>query len=135
MRIERIAFIKGQEEPLMKAPRSCLLILGPIGAFLLLCGATVVIPAVMFVPPMAYAVAADFQELPPTDDELKQWLFDQPGVYIGVVSRNGNSLHVVWGHSRTHFWDPVTPNVRAEFERFGYKGLMNYHEEQSFRDK
>jgi hypothetical protein len=65
MRIERMAFIEGQTEPPMKPVRSSLLILGPIGAVLLICGLTWVIPALMCVPPMDYVVAADFQELPP----------------------------------------------------------------------
>jgi hypothetical protein len=90
---------------------------------------------VVFAPPMDYVVRAQFQELPASDDELKGWLLNQPGVYTGFVQREGRTLVLIWGNTRTHFWNPVTPNVRAQFERFGYRGLLHYHEEKSYRDK
>jgi hypothetical protein len=90
---------------------------------------------VAFSPPIDYVVRAEFQELPPGDEDLKQWLLDQPGVYIGFVQREGRKVTVVWGHSETHIWNSVTPNLREHFEKFGYKGLTAYEEAKSYRDK
>lgn len=85
--------------------------------------------------PMDYVVRAEFQELPASDQELEEWLLQQPGVYIGFVHREGSKVVLVWGHTQTHFWNPVTPNVQVEFERFGYRGLMDYREEKGYRDR
>jgi hypothetical protein len=85
--------------------------------------------------PMDYVVEAEFQELPPDDKELEQWLLKQPGVYIGFVQRDGNRVVAVWGNTRTFYWNSVTPNLRDEFERFGYNKLVSYQESKSYRDK
>jgi hypothetical protein len=90
---------------------------------------------VAFSPPIDYVVRAEFQELPPGDDELKHWLLEQPGVCGCFVQREGRKVTVVWGHSETHIWNAVTPNLREHFEQFGYKGLTAYEEEKSYRDK
>jgi hypothetical protein len=88
-----------------------------------------------FEPPMDYVVRAEFQELPPTDEALEQWLLQQPGVYIGFVEREGNTVVLAWGNAGTHIWDPASPNIRPEFENFGYKGLVRYREKKEYRDK
>jgi hypothetical protein len=85
--------------------------------------------------PIDFGVVAEFRELPPTDDELKQWLVKQPGVYIGLVQRHGNTVSLIWGHTHRRLSDPITPAVRDEFERFGCKGLVSYAEEKDYRDK
>lgn len=85
--------------------------------------------------PMDYTVVAEFRELPLTDGNLKQWLRSQPGVYISFVERTGNSVSLLWGHAKTSFRDPVTPNIREEFERLGYKGAVNYKESKHRHDR
>ena len=86
-------------------------------------------------PPMIYMVHAEFLELPPTDEALKEWLLQQPGVYQGLIVREGNSLTLNWFHITKRFADPISPTVRDEFERFGYKGLVNYSENKGRVDK
>lgn len=101
----------------------------------ILCGGLLFVVDSIFTPPMAYAVHAEFEELPLSDEELEQWLLSQPGVYIGSVGRTGNTVSLVWGNCGTNFRDPVTPDLRPHFERFGYKGLKQYQEEKAYRDK
>ncbi|MBI2804691.1 MAG: hypothetical protein HYX68_06865 [Planctomycetes bacterium] len=86
-------------------------------------------------PPMDYSVSAEFRELPADDKELKRWLHEQHGVYICLVSRTGKRIQIVWGHSQTRFSDPVTPDLRKEFDRLGYHGLIAYEEDKSHRDR
>jgi hypothetical protein len=100
-----------------------------------LCAVQLYVGRLPFEPPMDYIVRAEFQELPTTDEALQQWLLQQPGVYIGFVRREGNTVILAWGHTRTHFWDPITPDVRVAFNTFGYKGLAHYSEEKEYRDK
>jgi hypothetical protein len=120
----------------MCRPRRLLLtILGLATIVVSLGGALLFLAELVFAPPMDYIVRAEFEELPDSDAALEKWLFNQPGVYIGFVHREGNTLSLVWGNSRTHYWNSVTPNVQAEFERFGYKGLIRYQERKEYRDK
>lgn len=109
-----------------------------LGLIIVVLGLGVCVPVaawLAFSPPMDYVVGAEFRELPADDKELQQWLLSQPDVYIGFVQREGNKLTAVWGHARNGFRDPVTPNLRQQFEKFGYKELTTYHEEKCFRDK
>jgi hypothetical protein len=120
----------------MRRPwRLLLTILGLAALALSLGGALLCLAELAFAPPMDYFVRAEFEDLPDSDVALEKWLFDQPGVYIGVIHREGNALSLSWGNSRTHYWNSVTPNVRAEFERFGYKGVIWYEERKQYRDK
>ena len=84
----------------------------------------------LFAPAMDCLVEADFQELPPDDHELDQWLRTQPGVNVYHVGRDGNKLTLDWVNVNSYPWGGVTPNVRKEFERFGYKGLLKYREQK-----
>jgi len=77
-----------------------------------------------------YVVRAEFDELPPNDKELEQWLLGQPGVSFGRVQREDKTITAVWGYDGTSYRDPVTPILREQFESFGYKGLLNYEEEK-----
>jgi hypothetical protein len=107
-------------------------ILGILG---LVAGCLCLVPEFVIHFPMDYVVEAEFQELPPDDEELDEWLLAQPDVYIGYVQRDGNRIIAVWGNSRTHWWNAVTPNLRSDFERFGYKNLVSYRESKKWRDK
>src|SRR4051794_23867260 len=89
----------------------------------------------VFAAPMDYVVEAEFRKLPATDDALEQWLHKQPGVYLALVSRDGNKLHLVWGNAGTRFSDPVSPNVCDEFAKLGYQELVSYKEGKNYRDK
>jgi len=84
---------------------------------------------------MNYVVQAEFEELPASDKELEKWLLSQPHVYIGSVHRQKGTVVLIWGNLKTRYWDPITPDVRPRFERFGYKGLTNYREKKDYRDK
>jgi hypothetical protein len=91
--------------------------------------------ALVLFPPMDYVVTAEFRELPESDKELAEWLRNQPGVYIAFVDRKGSEVTALWGYSGNTVWQPVTPDLRGEFERLGYKGLLQYREEKSVHDK
>jgi hypothetical protein len=107
-----------------------------LGAFVLLLAVWFhLLPLFLPYIPMDYVVEAEFQELPPDDKELEEWLFAQPGVYIGFVERDNRRIVAVWGNCRTSYYDPVTPNLRDEFEKFGYKGIISYREQKDYRDK
>lgn len=88
-----------------------------------------------FTPPVVYDIFAEFRELPSTDDELQEWLENQPNFYICSVHRDGNTLNIVIFHVTKSYSQPVDPCVLDEFERFGYLGLVSYREEKSRRDK
>lgn len=83
-------------------------------------------------PGMFYSVSAQFQELPDSDDPLQEWLRSQPGVvdshWSPRITRAGKSVTVGWHHMKTWRRDPVTPNLREQFESFGYRGLFKYEE-------
>jgi hypothetical protein len=100
-----------------------------------LCCAVVFVPGFGLPRGTEYHVRARFKELPPTDQLLEQWLLKQPGITDGFSSRKGNSIDLFWVNVDTHPLNPVTPNIRAEFERFGYKGLQEYKAEKGYVDK
>jgi hypothetical protein len=108
-------------------------LLGPVTAILVPC--FWLASLLLCTPSMVYVVEAEFQELPPDDKALEQWLLDQPDVYGGSVWRDGKRVQAVWGNSRTSYRDGVTPSLREEFERFGYKRLVGYQESKGYRDK
>jgi hypothetical protein len=95
-----------------------------------LCG---VLGLVFDEPGMLYSVTAEFQELPESDDSLRQWLRNQPGVVHSYwstpqITRSGKSVTVKWHHWKTWPRDPVSPNLREQFRNFGYRGLFKYEE-------
>ena len=81
-----------------------------------------------------YDVSAEFREIPSTDRELVNWLNSQPDVDGVSVQRQGRGIRVSWTNRGARHQDPVTPNIRSQFERFGYEGLGMYREQkQTYR--
>jgi hypothetical protein len=77
----------------------------------------------------AYEVRVRFSSMPETDNELEEWLLAQPGVTKGVVSRNGQELHINYVIKQNFMRaDPSTPNVESALERMGYQGTHDYRE-------
>jgi hypothetical protein len=90
--------------------------------------------AVVLFWPVVNSVEATFEELPPTDEALKEWLREQAEPHIATVGREGNTVQLVWG-SGGSVRGPVKPDPRPVFEALGYRGLKSYREEKSYRNK
>lgn len=75
----------------------------------------------------SYGVRAEFREVPPEDKELEQWLASQPGVVRVGVGRDGKVIQVVWIMVQNLRGSPSAPDIRSEFERLGYRGLVDYN--------
>jgi len=78
---------------------------------------------------VSYCVTAEFSELPDDDTALENWLHDYPGMLGMGVKRNGTTVEVIWGTSGAlaeKLGDRPTLDLRAEFERLGYKGLIRF---------
>jgi hypothetical protein len=117
--------------------RSFVMVIAWFATVALLFGGCYSLPFVMvlYYMPMDYVVEAEFEELPPDDEALQKWLLGQSGVYIGGIERRRNRIVAVWGNTKTFYWNAVTPNLRDQFENFGYKKPLLYKEKKSYRDK
>jgi hypothetical protein len=60
---------------------------------------------------------------PSSDDEIRKWLAEQPGVENVEISRDAGDLHIRY---RLPFWrqGPGLREFSAAFERSGYKGFQ-----------
>jgi hypothetical protein len=80
-------------------------------------------------PSFSYCVSADCTELPPDDKALHRWLRAYPNVQAIGVRRNGKSIEIIWGTSGNwaeQLGDRPIADLRAEFDRLGYKGVTRF---------
>ena len=77
-------------------------------------------------PSIVYGESAEFAELPADDRAIEQWLATQPGVVRTFATRESNTIRVNWIMSRDLLGNPPIPNLRDQFERFGYRGLSRH---------
>jgi hypothetical protein len=68
----------------------------------------------------AYDWSFGFIDMPPTDEELRHWLADQPGVEGAEIWRDGDELRI---HYRVRFWRRGPGFFTPPWERLGYKGF------------
>ena len=71
-----------------------------------------------------------YTTMPPNDDELRQWVADQPGIATAEVSRDQAGIRV---HYSTPLWValrqggfPIS-DFMAACERAGYKDFRGWH--------
>jgi hypothetical protein len=77
-------------------------------------------------PSLIYSERASFKEYPVNDVELESWISEQPGCFRAYVIRHSDEIRITYGMSRNLWGHPPCPDIRSQFERFGYRGLMNY---------
>jgi hypothetical protein len=84
-----------------------------------------------------YAVDATFVQLPSEDIEFLLWLAKQPGVREPLVSRDNNTLSVMWDTEQPMMGGDPKPDLSKGFVRFGYKGLTRHieHRERQRRPR
>lgn len=104
--------------------RALFLILALVGATLLI----VKVIATGVRASVGYGVRASFARLPETDIALGQWLESQPGVLKSHVVREDGAIRINWIMSQDLTGKPSSPDLRANFEQFGYVGLAEYDE-------
>ena len=100
-----------------------LLVLIAIAAVLL---ALFRIIAPMIRPSLVYAESAEFEQLPADDVALQTWLDQQPGVVRVIIVRNQKSIEVTWIMSQDILGQPPIPELKEQFERFGYRGMSRH---------
>lgn len=83
----------------------------------------------------AYAVRAEFAELPADDRELEQWLCSQPGVVKAFVERDGKALRVYWIMTQSLAGEPHPPALELAWERMGYESLNPKTVDWNWHDK
>lgn len=71
-----------------------------------------------------YTHRTDSATLPADDSALTDWLKSRPGVLSATVSRDGNTVVVVF--VKAVFGSEPLPNIHAEDERFGYRGRGSF---------
>ena len=74
---------------------------------------------------IGYAIQVEFEQMPPDDEALGQWLKTQPGVVPNTahVQRDGKSLRMWWIMTQSIGpREPPVPDFSAAFERFAYIG-------------
>lgn len=76
-------------------------------------------------PSVSNAFRAEFKEMPADDIALENWIAAQPGVIKVGCDRDESAIRIYWIMSQDLWLDPP-PDIRLEFERFGYRGLLNY---------
>jgi hypothetical protein len=84
-----------------------------LGVLLILCAALGV--------NRVYYWSFGFVDMPPNDEELRQWLADQPGVEGPEVWREDNELRIRY-HVRS--WRRGPDNFSPPWERLGYQGFI-----------
>jgi len=102
----------------------------------LLAGVALILIIIMMAPPMFYVVRAGFKEVPSTDAALESWLSRQPHVSGARIMRDDDGTVVIsWRNSKAGYYEDPTPNIRAQFESFGYHEMLDYKEFKSREDK
>ena len=71
-----------------------------------------------------YTYRTDYMTLPADDSALTAWIKSRPGVSNATVSRDGNTVVVMFVMAVMGS-DP-TPNIHNEDERFGYRGRGSF---------
>jgi len=74
--------------------------------------------------PYLFSVEAQFEQMPPNDEELEDWLKSHPAVApesVGVY-RNGKTLQVFFRQSRNYWSQAPTPNLDSKCKSLGYIG-------------
>jgi len=103
-----------------------LIVLAVVGVSFGMVRALFLVAAPHIRPSIHYGVSAEFTELPTDDAALEVWLSNQPGVYRAFVNRESHTVRIVWGMSRDLSGNPPLPDLRRNFDRFGYAGLKQY---------
>jgi hypothetical protein len=75
---------------------------------------------------VGYGVRAEFEEFPVDDKPLVEWLASQKGVVKAVSSRETGAIRVYWIMTQRFQSESPVPDLRQEFERFGYRRLISY---------
>jgi hypothetical protein len=102
--------------------RTLLILLAVVG--ILLAAFRVAAPFIR--PSVGYGESAEFAEMPADDTALEDWLSKQPGVVRAFVRRDANTIRINWIMSRDLLGDPPLPELREQFDRFGYRGLSRH---------
>ncbi len=73
-----------------------------------------------------YGVKATYSQVPVDDRQLEEWLKVQEGVvpHTVHVSREGNSLRVVFIQVRNGYGKPAIPDLPKACGSLGYEGLQ-----------
>src|SRR4051794_26672181 len=72
--------------------------------------------------PFIYSVKAEFSVLPATDDQLVEWLMNQPGIVKAGVTRKDKTIIVYLILVRTISGHPDLPDISDGCARLGYGG-------------
>lgn len=83
-----------------------------------------------------YSLEAEFDEFPPNDLALEEWLSSQPGiakVLIGQRDGEPRTL-VVWITMGRNGWGPQLPDLDSKCDELGYKGRKNGFRHSEGRD-
>ena len=75
---------------------------------------------------VGYGNRAQFAEYPPDDSALELWINEQPGCFKAGIDRDPDAIRVYWIMSRDLFGNPQPPEIKSQFERLGYRGLINF---------
>src|SRR5579859_6929787 len=74
-----------------------------------------------------HAVQAQYQSMPDRDNELEQWIREQPGVGKARVVHSSRGVHVHFVMTQNLLrTDPPTPDLRAALDEFGYRGELRF---------
>ena len=76
---------------------------------------------------IGYALIAEFDEVPPTDEPLVEWIKSHKGIYASFVNREkiGTrwAIKVYVGITHDGWGNPPFPKLESKCEELGYRGI------------